>query len=158
MDSEFQPEAQAAPEGEAAPVVETAETPVAEAVPEAAPEAAAESVDAEPAAEPVSGPAGWTERRAARRLPLHVPVFVTVTEGGIKDHAAVTRNVSASGVFLEMESPLPEGTEIEFTLTLPPEITHSGSIRVHCLGTVVRVEHGERAGVAAAIDEFDLLA
>ncbi len=117
-----------------------------------------------PAGEPsvemasLNGPAGWTERRAARRFPLRLPVFVTVTEGGLKDHPTVTRDVSASGVFFEMENAIPVGTEIEFTLTLPPEITHSESIRVHCLGTVVRAEHGERAGVAALIDEFDLLA
>ncbi len=112
-----------------------------------------------------AGPSAWTERRAARRFAMQLPVFVTVSAGdlagSLKDHATVTRDVSASGVFFEMETPLPVNTEIEFTLTLPREITHSQAIRVHCLGTVVRCESGEtggRSGVAAVIDEFDLLA
>ena len=109
------------------------------------------------ASHPAGEPSQWKERRAARRLALQLPVFVTVDDGTLKDYATQTRDVSASGVFFEMDSPLVVGTEIEFTLTLPPEITHGDAIRVHCVGTVVRSEVGERGGVAAIIDEFDLV-
>jgi predicted lipoprotein len=52
------------------------------------------------------------------------------------------------------------GTGIEFTLTLPPEITLTESICVRCKGKVVRVEDTARDGkvaVAAVIDEYEFL-
>jgi hypothetical protein len=52
------------------------------------------------------------------------------------------------------------GTGIEFTLTLPPEITLTESICVRCKGKVVRVEDGDHDGkmtVAAVIDEYEFL-
>ena len=53
------------------------------------------------------------------------------------------------------------GYAIDFTLTLPPEITLTESIRVRCKGRVVRVEGGspsQKMAVAAVIDEYDFLA
>jgi len=53
------------------------------------------------------------------------------------------------------------GSAIEFTLTLPPEITLTESIRVRCKGKVVRVDNGmadSRVPVAAVIDEYEFLA
>jgi hypothetical protein len=59
-----------------------------------------------------------------------------------------------------MESSLDVGSPIEFTLTLPPEITLTESIRVRCKGRVVRVEDGPdaRIGVGAIIDQYDFVA
>jgi hypothetical protein len=73
---------------------------------------------------------------------------------------ATTRDVSAKGVYIytdhdgfQSESP------IEFTLTLPPEITMTQSIRVNCSGKIVRVEQDPRGkyGVAALIDHYRFL-
>jgi hypothetical protein len=53
-----------------------------------------------------------------------------------------------------------QGAHIGFTLTLPPEITLTESIRVQCKGRVVRVEDTTadgRVGVAAVIDEYQFL-
>jgi hypothetical protein len=53
------------------------------------------------------------------------------------------------------------GSNIDFTLTLPPEITLTESIRVRCQGRVLRVEGGPANGkvaVAAVIDEYEFLA
>ena len=55
----------------------------------------------------------------------------------------------------------PPGSDIEFTLTLPPEITLTESIRVKCKGKVVRVEPelaDTKVPVAAVIDEYEFLA
>jgi len=52
------------------------------------------------------------------------------------------------------------GTQIGFTLTLPPEITLTESIRVQCKGHVIRVENKAQPGklaVAAVIDEYEFL-
>jgi hypothetical protein len=53
------------------------------------------------------------------------------------------------------------GSLIEFTLTLPPEITLTESIRVRCKGKVVRVDQAlmdTKLPVAAVIDEYEFLA
>ena len=73
---------------------------------------------------------------------------------------AQTRDVSARGICFYMDSPLTTGADIEFTLTLPPEITLTESIRVQCKGRVVRVEDSSDAGkvtVAAVIEEYEFL-
>jgi PilZ domain-containing protein len=104
---------------------------------------------------PVSG----QEQRATRRFPLKLPVSVKSPIGG--EAAAHTRDVSARGVCFYLDSPqLEKGSNIEFTLTLPPEITMTESIRVRCRGTVVRVEtagNDGRAAVAAQIEKYEFL-
>ena|SRR5438128_8779133 len=100
------------------------------------------------------------EKRATRRFALRLPV--AVIDGGNNGMllAAQTRDVSARGICFYMDSPLTTGSDIEFTLTLPPEITLTESIRVRCKGKVVRVEEGmadAKVPVAAVIDEYEFL-
>ncbi len=104
------------------------------------------------------------EKRATRRFSLRLPVSIRFTNGGVHEFSAETRDVSARGVFFYLEKRLSEGSPIEFTLTLPPEITLTESIRVRCKGRVVRVEDSaegspqERIGVGAVIDQYDFVA
>jgi len=99
------------------------------------------------------------EKRAARRFALRVPVTVN------RDHAANAeaaniRDVSARGICFYLDSAIAQGAPIGFTLTLPPEITLTESIRVQCKGHVVRVEDGRNDGkvtVAAVIEEYEFL-
>jgi hypothetical protein len=97
------------------------------------------------------------EKRATRRFALNLPVQVKTK---IKDAelTSETRNVSARGVFFYMDQAPDEGSEVEFTLTLPPEITLTEALRIHCSGRVVRVDKagGSKVGIAAAIDKYDL--
>jgi hypothetical protein len=97
------------------------------------------------------------EKRAARRFPLRVPVTVDHENA---THTAQIRDVSARGISFYLESVVTQGSPIGFTLTLPPEITLTESIRVQCKGHVVRVENGRDDGtlaVAAVIDEYEFL-
>ncbi len=98
------------------------------------------------------------EQRNTRRFALQLPVSVKYVEGA-KEQIAQTRDVSARGVFFYMDSNVKVGSDLEFTLTLPSEITLTDSIRVRCKGKVVRVEDRgtERIGVAAAIDQYDFI-
>ena len=98
------------------------------------------------------------EQRNTRRFALQLPVSVKYVEGA-KEQVAQTRDVSARGVFFYMDSNVKVGSDLEFTLTLPSEITLTDSIRVRCKGKVVRVEDrgAERIGVAAAIDQYDFI-
>ena len=100
------------------------------------------------------------EKRSTRRFALRLPVSVNYLGNTGPAMSAQTRDVSARGICFYLESPLNTGSEIEFTLTLPPEITLTESIRVRCKGKVVRVESNlsdAKVPVAAVIDEYEFL-
>jgi hypothetical protein len=100
------------------------------------------------------------EKRAARRFALHLPVTVdhekTATPSG---EIAQIRDVSARGICFYLDAAVAQGSPIGFTLTLPPEITLTESIRVQCKGHVVRVDAGDhgKLAVAAVIEEYEFL-
>lgn len=97
------------------------------------------------------------DKRSTRRFPLNLPVAVKVKAAERDEIVSQTRNVSARGVYFSMEVAPEEGSEVEFTLTLPPEITLTEALRIHCTGHVVRVnKDGTKFGIAAAIDKYDL--
>jgi PilZ domain len=100
------------------------------------------------------------EKRAARRFALHVPVSVSPEENTASSETAQIRDVSARGICFYLESAVSPGSPIGFTLTLPPEITLTESIRVQCKGRVVRVEDARSDGklaVAAVIEQYEFL-
>ena len=100
------------------------------------------------------------EKRSTRRFPLRLPVSVRAGET-TEELAAQTRDVSARGICFFIDTAIQAGSPIDFTLTLPPEITLTENIRVRCKGRVVRVEGGNPAAkmaVAAVIDEYEFLA
>jgi hypothetical protein len=100
------------------------------------------------------------EKRAARRFALRVPVTVDHGTNGSNSEVAQIRDVSARGICFHLDSRVAQGSPIGFTLTLPPEITLTESIRVQCKGRVVRVEDGTPDGkmvVAAVIEEYEFL-
>jgi len=101
------------------------------------------------------------DKRATRRFALRLPVSVSFADNGAQETTAQTRDVSARGICFYLDSAIAAGSPIEFTLTLPPEITLTESIRVRCKGKVVRVEDsvpGGKVAVAAVIDEYEFLA
>ncbi|HEX3103928.1 MAG TPA: PilZ domain-containing protein [Terriglobales bacterium] len=100
------------------------------------------------------------EKRATRRFALRLPVSVSQVGEGLASLTAQTRDVSARGICFYLDAPMNTGSAIEFTLTLPPEITLTESIRVRCKGKVVRVDDGlvdAKVPVAAIIDEYEFL-
>ena len=100
------------------------------------------------------------EKRATRRFALRLPVSVSPIGEGLPSLTAQTRDVSARGICFYLDAPMSTGSAIEFTLTLPPEITLTESIRVRCKGKVVRVDDGlvdAKIPVAAVIDEYEFL-
>jgi hypothetical protein len=104
------------------------------------------------------------EKRGARRFALRVPVTVNRNNGKNEvaqiHEAAQLRDVSARGICFYLDSTIEKDSPIGFTLTLPPEITLTESIRVQCKGRVVRVDNGASDGkvtVAAVIEEYEFL-
>ena len=96
--------------------------------------------------------------RTMRRFSMQLPVQVDAQRAG-EEVIAVTKDVSARGVYIYMDSEIAPESAIEFTLTLPPEITMTQSIRVRCKGKVVRVDRDVpgKVGIAAMIDHYQFL-
>jgi hypothetical protein len=100
------------------------------------------------------------EKRAARRFALHIPVSVARGDTAENTEPAQLRDVSSRGISLYLDSSIETGAPLSFTLTLPPEITLSESIRVQCKGKVVRVENfgtGGKMAVAAVIEDYEFI-
>ncbi|MGB0035435.1 MAG: PilZ domain-containing protein [Candidatus Acidiferrales bacterium] len=104
-----------------------------------------------------------TERRMARRYDLSLPVNVRTPitrEPGA--HSGQTRDISTRGVYFTMHKDLTPGTELDFTLTLPAEITRGTEVFVRAHGRVVRIdkrrdEEHETIGIAAVIERYDII-
>jgi hypothetical protein len=100
------------------------------------------------------------EKRVLPRFPLEMPVWLRLPGSDATVHAK-TRDVSASGVFFYVNCEIRENSEIEFTMTLPPELTRTAAIQVSCKGKVVRIQNDPasgKIGIAAAIYSYDFLA
>src|SRR5881275_614832 len=100
------------------------------------------------------------ERRLMRRFDMRLPASVRVPDLGSGEFATETQNVSARGVFFYLDRPVAEGSDIEVTLTFPPHVTLTDSVRVRFRARVIRVETplpASRIGVAAMIEEYEFL-
>src|SRR5437870_5107826 len=99
------------------------------------------------------------ERRGTRRFALRLPISLHLPDH--PDVEAQSKDVSARGVYFFSQGLVEEGMPVEFTLTLPPEITLTHSVRVRCRGRALRVEPNSaadgRMGVAAVIDDYQFL-
>ena len=95
-----------------------------------------------------------TERlRSAVRFPLTLSVQLVAGE---KLYHAVTNNISANGVLLQLSELLKPGTSVDFLIEIPEGvIAPDESAAVHCSGRVVR-SYGvpSRTYAAAVIDEY----
>jgi hypothetical protein len=100
-----------------------------------------------------------TERRASRRYNMELPVTVR-TDGpsGAVEKIAHTRDVSFRGLYFRTDGEYQPGTQIEFVLTLPKEVTLVGDVFIRCYGDVVRVEpNNGDLGIAARIERYEFL-
>ena len=99
------------------------------------------------------------ERRAARRFTMALPLTVrSRSPSGTVEQRGQTRDVSFRGLYFLIDARFEPGTEIEFVLTLPREITLAGDVQIRCFGQVVRVEdYNGRRGIAARIERYEFL-
>jgi hypothetical protein len=98
-----------------------------------------------------------TERRSGRRVAAKIPATVA-THDQLQRQAAITRDLSTTGVFLYADERLAQGAKIEVVLMLPAELGLGEKQWACCEASVVRVEDTEgRVGVAARIERMDVL-
>jgi hypothetical protein len=96
------------------------------------------------------------EVRCAVRFPIALPVVLSSGKGEI---AGITRNVSASGVVFEMNSPMQAGLEIHFSMRMPSAVLGTPhDVLVNCQGRVVRCSMNQSNYLAAStIDEYQFV-
>ncbi len=97
--------------------------------------------------------ASQQEVRCAVRFPLVLPVVLWTGNGEV---AALTRNVSASGMLFELDRLLQVGLAIRFSLRMPGAVLGTPhDVLVHCLGRVIRCSMSQSQYLAATtIDEY----
>ena len=100
-----------------------------------------------------------TERREARRFTMSLPMRVLPQEAKGRELDAHTRYVSYRGLYFLADANFEIGSEIEFVITLPQQVTQSGDVNIRCLGEVVRIEPTEngRVGIAAKIARYEFM-
>ena len=104
-----------------------------------------------------------TERRMARRYDLSLPVNVRIPiNREASSHGGQTRDISTRGVYFTTHKELSPGTEVDFTLTLPSEITRGDEVFVRAHGRIVRTDKRhddgvDTIGVAAVIERYDII-
>ena len=93
-----------------------------------------------------------------RRFDMRLPAIVRLE--GADEVQTETQNVSARGVFFYLDRAVSAGTKLDVTLTFPPHITLTDSVRVRFTARVIRVEHplpAARIGTAAMIEDYEFL-
>jgi hypothetical protein len=99
------------------------------------------------------------DRREARRFTMSLPMRVLPRESKGHELDAHTRDVSYRGLYFLADANFDVGSEIEFVITLPQQVTQSGDVNIRCLGEVVRIEPTEngRVGIAAKIARYEFM-
>ena len=91
---------------------------------------------------PVLDPAGGAHRRRDERISTAFPVTINGAAGK-------TRDISASGIFFEVDEDTKLGSKIQFSVQLD---TPGGLLKLVCEGEVIRLEKRDgKLGVAAKI-------
>jgi len=91
---------------------------------------------------------------------MRLPAAVRVAEVNVEELLTETQNVSARGLFFYLDRKLDEGSRIDVTLTFPPHITLTDSVRVRFSARVIRVGDwlpASRVGIAALIEDYEFL-
>lgn len=95
----------------------------------------------------------YSDMQSAVRFPIKLPISVKSKSGA---NAAETENISANGVLFHVDSVIPIGSMVDFTISLPATVVGAeADVQLDCRGRVVRnFEEGGRRGVGVVIDEY----
>jgi hypothetical protein len=97
--------------------------------------------------------ARYPDMQSAVRFPIKLPISVKSKSGA---NAAETENISANGVLFHVDSEMPVGSMVDFTISLPADVVGAeAGVQLDCRGRVVRnFEEDGRRGVGVVIDEY----
>jgi hypothetical protein len=88
------------------------------------------------------------ERRERRRFPVRLKLDV---DCGVGPTAAISRDASEVGISFFCDSSIPDGSPIEFSVHVPPDIAAMEKIFVRGKGRVVRNEPQTSGRVLVAV-------
>jgi len=113
------------------------------------------SIPAKPGGAMSDGP----ERREARRFNMTLPMRILPRKAKESEFTAHTRDVSYRGLYFLADTNYSVGSEIEFVITLPQQVTQSSDVNIRCHGQIVRLESTSngRTGIAAKIERYEFL-
>jgi len=106
-----------------------------------------------------------SEHRTGKRFPLQLPIKIHEADSGA-EHKGITADLSAAGVYIKADASLEVGSNVEFEITLPSEVTGGKkNVVMQCRGRVVRSDataDGSRPsdntrGVACVIDSYEFV-
>jgi hypothetical protein len=95
----------------------------------------------------------YPELQSAARFPVKLPIAVKSKAG---ESVTESDNISANGVLFRLDSEMPVGSAVDFTISLPADIVGAGAdVQLLCHGRVARsfAEDG-RVGLGVVIDEY----
>src|SRR5438093_9532536 len=97
--------------------------------------------------------ARYPDMQSAPRFPIKLSTSVISKAGA---SATETQNISANGVLFQLDSEMPVGSLVDFTISLPAEVVGAPTdVQLDCRGRVVRsFEEDGRRGVGVVIDEY----
>ena len=100
-----------------------------------------------------------SERREARRFTMSLPLRVLPLQAKGHELKTQSRDVCYRGLYFLAEEGFDVGSEIDFVITLPQQVTQSGDVHIRCQGKIVRVEPTEngRVGIAAKIARYEFM-
>ena len=105
-----------------------------------------------------------SEARTGKRFPLELPIKIHKADEASGEPSGLTGNLSAAGVYIRADAALEIGSNVEFEITLPPEVTGAKeNVMMQCKGRVVRTDEpagdsaAEARGVACVIDSYDFV-
>jgi hypothetical protein len=100
-----------------------------------------------------------SDARTGKRFPLELPIKIHKDQDS-GELSGVTGNLSAAGVYIRADAAMEIGSNVEFEIALPPEVTGSKeNVIIRCRGRVVRADEtgGSDRGVACVIDSYDFV-
>ncbi|MBM3812590.1 MAG: PilZ domain-containing protein [Acidimicrobiia bacterium] len=106
-----------------------------------------------------------SDQRKTKRFDLRLPIELVRMGAEPIATTTETRNVSSGGVLFISESQLPVGEPIEYFITLHAG-KDSNNVRLHCVGTVIRLEARPRRtrkdkempfNVAATLERYEFI-
>jgi len=95
----------------------------------------------------------YSDIQSAIRFPVRLPISVKSQSG---ESYTESQNISSNGVLFQMDSDMPVGSMVDFTISLPANIVGADAdVQLDCRGRVVRSsDDGGRRGVGVVIDEY----
>jgi hypothetical protein len=95
------------------------------------------------------------EQRKARRFDLRLPFELVRSGSRPLSERGETRNLSSVGVLFQSEAALRIGEPVEYVITLPSSPNPGVSVRIHCLGKIVRF--ARKTEVAATLERYEFV-